>query len=133
MDGYHTWDSEEENNLQFSEPTDPWEGSFLPLTTHARIRMQQRRIDLEMIEQVIQFGREVCTRGAIVYALGRNEVARAAKEGHKLSHLEGIHVVTSHEDGAVLTVYRNRDLAGLKYSLGFGRQRPTGQKARKAA
>lgn len=133
MDSYHTWDADEENNLEFSEPTDPWEGSFLPLTTHARLRMQQRRIDLDMIELVIQFGREVCTRGAIVYALGRNEVTKAAKDGQKLSHLEGIHVVTSHEDGSVLTVYRNRDLAGLKHSLGFGRQRPQGQKARWAA
>jgi hypothetical protein len=102
--------------------TDPWDDSFLPLTHHARKRMQQRRIDFSMVELVIQFGREVCTRGALVFAIGRNEIAAAAKRGHALQQLEGIHVVTSHDDGAVLTVYRNRDLSNLKSNLGHGKR-----------
>ena len=101
---------------------DPLLDSFLPITHHANKRMQQRRIDLFMVEQVIQFGREVCTRGALVFAIGRNEIALLAKLGHDLQHLDGVHVVTSHDDGAVLTVYRNRDLSNLRANVGFGKR-----------
>ncbi len=125
-EGYQTddwqngWDDSAPESAR-PEP-DPWEGSFLPLTHHARKRMQQRRIDLGMVELVIQFGREVCTRGALVFAIGRNEIATAAKRGDNLQHLDGVHVVTSHDDGSVLTVYRNRDLGNLKTNLGFGKR-----------
>ena len=66
--------------------------------------------------------REVCTRGALVFAIGRNEIALLAKLGHDLQHLDGVHVVTSHDDGAVLTVYRNRDLSNLRANVGFGKR-----------
>ena len=101
-------------------------GSFLHITQHAQKRMQQRRIDLDMVEAVIQFGREVCTRGSLYYAVGRNEVDNAAQKDRDIRHLDGVQVVTSLEDGSVLTVYRNRDFRLLRANMGRGRFRPAG-------
>lgn len=53
------------------------------------------------------------TRGARIYAIGRREVERYRAQGVDLDPFEGVQVVTK-LDGAVLTVYRNRDLRGLR-------------------
>lgn len=103
------------------------------LTQHATLRMTHRGIDSEVIESVIEFGRVVFTRGAMIHAIGRKEVERYRKEENiDLSDCEGVQVVCSTE-GSVLTVYRNHDFRGLRTGLGRGRKRPAGRGRRLAA
>jgi hypothetical protein len=83
------------------------------LTQHAWDRMCGRSLCPSAIRLVLNYGRAVHTRGAIIYVVGRKEVARFRREGVELSAVEGIQVVCS-ESRAVLTVYRNRDLRGLR-------------------
>lgn len=90
------------------------------LSCHAFERLEQRDIEIEAVEAVLDYGREVFTRGAVVHAIGRREIEQWAREGIDLSRYDGVHVVCSH-DGNVLTVYRNRDFRGLRTGLGRGR------------
>jgi hypothetical protein len=84
-----------------------------PLTEHARRRMDARRIAAEAVAATLRFGRRVHVRGAVIYAIGKREARKWARRGVNLSRHEGLQVVCSHE-GAVLTVYRNRELRGLR-------------------
>lgn len=93
------------------------------LTQHAGKRMLHRRIPGNAIDLVIEYGRVVFTRGAMIHAIGRNEVERYKKENVNLSECEGVQVICS-MDGIVLTVYRNRNFRGLRTGLGRGRFRP---------
>ena len=100
------------------------------LTQHATVRMTHRSISPEDIESVIEFGRVVYTRGAMIYAIGRKEVEQYLLEDIDLSDCEGVQVVCSME-GTILTVYRNHDFRGLRVGLGRGRNRPTGHSRRR--
>ncbi len=101
------------------------EKSETRLTRHATVRMIYRSIPPEVIESVIEYGRVVYTRGAMIHAIGRKEVERYRQEEDiDLSDCEGVQVVCS-TDGAVLTVYRNHSFRGLRSGLGRGRFRPT--------
>lgn len=83
------------------------------LTLHALDQMNARRLSAEAVRLVLRYGRSSWTRGACIYAIGRKEVGRWRREGVDLAACEGIHIVTT-ADGAILTVYRNRDLRGLR-------------------
>lgn len=83
----------------------------LQLTRHARRQMHARRLSEEALQKVVTYGRVVWTRGARIYALGRKEARR--HPGLGLERYEGVQVVATVE-GVVLTVYRNRDLRGLR-------------------
>lgn len=85
--------------------------------------MQQRGINQAAVEAALDFGREIFTRGAIVYAIGRREIERFDDEGIDLAEYDGIQVVCSH-DGSVLTAYRNRNFRYLRPGLGRGRYNP---------
>ena len=85
----------------------------LPLTTHARLRMDGRRIPEAAVAAVLEHGRAVWARGALIHAVGRREVARAARHGVDLRPCEGVQVVCS-PDGGVVTVYRNHDFRPLR-------------------
>jgi hypothetical protein len=90
------------------------------MTHHAAARMTHRGIRTEVIELVMDYGRMVFTRGAVVFAIGRKEIERYLKDGIDLSICDGVHIVCS-IDGAVLTVYRNRSFRGLRSGRGRGR------------
>ncbi len=92
------------------------------LTRHARCRMERRAISAAAIEAALDFGRIVHTRGAVVHAIGRNEIARFADLGTDLSDFDGVQVVCA-LDGSVVTVYRNRNFRGLRTGLGRGHPR----------
>lgn len=85
----------------------------LPLTKHAQARMNERRLSDEAVNMVMTYGRMVRVRGAEIYAVGRKEVERYLNEGVDLSRFEGVQVVCS-PDGAILTVYRNKDFRRLR-------------------
>jgi hypothetical protein len=90
------------------------------VTNHATDRMAERGIPPEAIDKVLEYGREVPTRGGTVYAIGRKEVKRYARKGVDLVQYSGVQVVcTGH--GAVLTVYRNHNFRQLRVGLGRGR------------
>jgi len=77
------------------------------------MRMQQRCIAEEDIELVLAYGREIFSRDAVFYFLGRREVQAHRQQGH-LAHLDGVHVVCNGQ-GVVITVYRNREFKRKRY------------------
>lgn len=83
------------------------------LTQHARQRMDMRGFSVSDINQALAYGRKVYVRGALIYAVGRKEISQWIAFGIDLSELEGLQVVCS-KDGAIITVYRNRDFRGLR-------------------
>ena len=85
--------------------------------------MQHRGINHAAIDAVLEFGREVFTRGAVIHAIGRREIEQWAEDGIDLSPYDGVQVVCAH-DGSVMTVYRNRNFRGLRTGLGRGRYTP---------
>lgn len=93
------------------------------VTDHAAQRMSRRHISTEAIAAVLDYGRMVYTRGAVVYGLGRKEVLFYAEQGIDLSEFEGVQVVAATFDEMILTVYRNRSFRGLRAGLGRGRRR----------
>ena len=79
-------------------------GSGPRLTRHVRRQMQRRAIPAIAIDAVLDYGRVVYTRGAVIHAIGRNEIARWAAAGIDLAAYEGIQVVCA-RDGTMLTTY----------------------------
>jgi hypothetical protein len=88
-------------------------GRSYRFTKHAEIRANARRLSYQAVAAVLEFGRRVFTRGAMIYAIGRREVERFARRGIDLSEYEGIQVVCS-PGGTLITVYRNRDFSRLR-------------------
>ena len=83
------------------------------LTEHARKRMFSRGLSTAAIEAGLEWGRTVHVRGAEIHAIGRREVTRASREGVDLARLAGLQVVCQ-ANGAILTVYKNKDFRSLR-------------------
>ena len=98
----------------------------MKITRHATGRMAHRGISDEIIDAVLQYGRAVHTRGAMIHAIGRKEIEQYRQEDIDLSACEGVQVVCS-ISGVVLTVYRNHSFRGLRTGLGRGRFTPPGK------
>lgn len=85
----------------------------MPITRHAQKQSFARRLPASSLMAALAHGREVHTRGAMLFVIGKKEVARARKDGTDISGFEGVHVVCTPED-TILTVYRNRNLRRLR-------------------
>lgn len=83
------------------------------VTRHAWERMSRRGLSPAAVRLVLNYGRTAYIRGATIYVVGRKEVERYRQDGIELSSVEGVQVVCT-GSGAILTVYRNRDLRGLR-------------------
>jgi hypothetical protein len=83
------------------------------LTKHASERMSGRGLSPAAVRMVLNYGRTAHVRGATIYVVGRKEVDRFQQDGIALSSVEGVQVVCTDSD-EILTVYRNRDLRGLR-------------------
>ena len=83
------------------------------LAPHALLRMQQRGIRPELVEQVLRYGRAIHARGLLFRVIGRKEVAFFAARGINLRAAEGVHVLVQ-PDGSVLTTYRNQNLRAIR-------------------
>lgn len=83
------------------------------MTAHARTQSFARRLPESSVLTALEYGRELHTRGAVLFVIGRKEVAKARREGMDISKCEGVHLVCSSDDH-ILTVYRNRNLRGLR-------------------
>lgn len=75
--------------------------------------MHARRLSAEAVTMAMVYGRVAWTRGARIFAIGRRAVERYRAYGIDLNPFESDQVVTR-PDGAIRTVYRNRDLRGLR-------------------
>lgn len=87
--------------------------SIAKLTNHASKRISQRGISTQDIELVLEFGRQVRSRGAVFYVIGKKEIERYYKIEPRLSELNGLQVITSGED-VVITVYCNKDFRSIR-------------------
>ena len=67
--------------------------------------MSQRGLSEDDIDAAFTYGREVRTRGAVIYAIGKKEVRKHLVVGVDLRTFEGIQVVCV-SDGTILTVYK---------------------------
>src|SRR5437867_12795188 len=88
--------------------------SDFALTWHAVDQMDARSLSVEAITHALTYGRHAWTRGARIFAIGRREVEHYRELGVNLDPYEGVQVVTK-ADGTILTVYRNRNLRGLRH------------------
>jgi hypothetical protein len=85
----------------------------LDLTRHANNRIDARGISRQSVAAAMDYGRELHTRGTVIYVIGRREINRLRRRGVDLSAHEGVHVVCG-EQGQVVTAWRNRDLRPLR-------------------
>jgi len=85
----------------------------MPVSNHAAVRMQQRGIPATALAHVLTYGRRIHAKGLTYRVIGRKEVARYATQGIDLKAWEGVHALVAN-DGAVVTVYRNHDLHGIR-------------------
>lgn len=83
------------------------------LTKHASERMYTRGLQPGAVAAALAYGRVIHIRGADIHAIGRCEVELYERDGIDLSRYEGVQVVCGPE-GAILTVYRNRNFRGLR-------------------
>ena len=84
------------------------------MTRHARDRMYERGLSLEVIGMALKFGRRIYTRGACIHVIGRKEVDQYRQRGIDLEDCHGLQVVCATDDGHVITAYRNRNFRGLR-------------------
>lgn len=88
--------------------------SLPALTSHALFRMNNRHISPLDVAAVLDYGRSYRVRGAVVYAMGRREVASCRGDGMSADRIAGLQVVCSPDDDVVITVYRNSDFRSLR-------------------
>ncbi|MCT8988307.1 DUF4258 domain-containing protein [Shewanella phaeophyticola] len=75
-------------------------------TNHARARMQQRGFTEELIQAILDFGKEYFRKGSIVYLADKGCIKELIKMGYSKYFCEkckGRYVVVSHT-GDILTV-----------------------------
>ena len=92
------------------------------LTWHALDQMDARSLSRAAVSNALMYGRQTWTRGARIFVIGRREVQRLRARGIDLNPYEGVQVVTQ-PDGTIVTVYRNRDLRGLRERKRVRRER----------
>ncbi|GBC63549.1 DUF4258 domain-containing protein [Desulfonema ishimotonii] len=86
----------------------------VPLTFHAKNRMNSRGVTPAAVKAVLRYGRCTYIRGAKIYAIGKKEVEYFRETGVDLSGYEGIHAVCSTDENSVITVYRNHNFRKLR-------------------
>lgn len=90
---------------------DEWRDRVLGyrLSGLAKRRMQQNGVRREAVVTCLLHGRRVRTRRALIFVVGRREVAEAREKGIRIDDCDnGLHVVTA--EAVVMTVYKNRHL-----------------------
>jgi hypothetical protein len=90
------------------------DSSDLNASRHARGRMRSRQIPEDVATLALEHGRYRYVRGSLCFAVGRREVADAARQGIDIRAAEGIRLVLSTDGWTVITAYRNHDLRDLR-------------------
>jgi len=83
------------------------------VTKHGDARLYARGLHPEQVHDVLEFGKEVHTRGTVIHGVGRKEVEYAKLLAADIADFEGWHVVCS-RPGYIITAYLNRNLRGLR-------------------
>ena len=94
----------------------------IQVTQHAALRMQQRGIPSRVLNDVLAYGRRIHAKGMTYLVVGRKEVALYASRGLDLTPADGVQALVG-KDGAVVTVYRNHDLHGIRAPKRHGSQK----------
>jgi hypothetical protein len=79
----------------------------LRFTKHARTRGARRNVAPEAVDYVLAYGRAVQRTGVTFFFLGWRDMPQADRCASWATRLEGTIVVMA-QDGAIITVYRNR-------------------------
>lgn len=88
---------------------------FVPsMTRHASLRMGSRRISLSDVAVVMSYGHSFHVRGAVVYAMGRKELASCQSDGVPTEGIKDLQVICAPDSDEVITVYRNNDFRRLR-------------------
>ena len=82
-------------------------------TAHSSVRAAQRGLSDDEIEYVYQFGSRYHCGGALIFYLRRQDLPDTDRRYYWAAQLIGTAVVLSLDDGAIITVWRNRR-TGLK-------------------
>ena len=82
----------------------------ITFTRHGLRRFHARGVRLAGVCAALDWGEVVHSHGAERFVVTRRAVRLAARQGVDITAHEGVHVVLA--QGAVVTVYRNRDGAG---------------------
>lgn len=101
------------DQIHFSR-VDPEECRTYGITNHAKKRMSQRGISKDAISVVLEFGRKVHIRNAIIYFFGRKEFNKHLHKNQiagKWSDYRDIHVLVSPADDVIITTYKNQKLS----------------------
>jgi len=88
--------------------------SCFDLSKHAQIRMSQRSIDVDKVQQVLTYGRMIRSRSAMFYVIGRKDIKKLGRAGIDARLLENIQVVVDERSNRILTVYRNEDFRQIR-------------------
>jgi len=75
------------------------------LTTHARERMNQRGITLEMVEWALRIGQRIYARNSLYIFLGKRALRKLGKMAEKW---EGLTLVLDPRSKTLLTCFKNR-------------------------
>ena len=75
------------------------------VTGHFLKRMNQRGLNWEMVELVLENGRRIWARGTLYIFMGKRD---AKKFGRLAERLEGIVIVVESKTRVMKTVFRNR-------------------------
>ena len=86
----------------------------LGLSVHAQQRRSQRGFHNHHIAHLLRYGRKQYQNNAIYYSIGNKEIIKHAKHCMALKEMNGMHLVTA-LNGAVITLFRNRDFRLLKH------------------
>lgn len=81
-------------------------------TEHSLKRLSARRINDELFNMVILYGRKFYANSAEVYFVGKKEVEKARKEGVDIRKAEGLNVIvqTYGDEKIVITAFKNHSL-----------------------
>ena len=99
--------------FEVSRESQAWANGIYTLSSHAQRRMNARRLSRVELEQVLQYGRVMPTRGAWIFVFGSREAEKPTSLRCTAERLRGLQVVASH-DRTIVTVYRNHDFRSLK-------------------
>src|SRR6185437_11281042 len=80
----------------------------LSFTLHARRRGARRNVAPDAVEYVLAYGRMIQRTGVMFFFLGHRDIPACDRCASWAARLEGTTVIVA-PDGAVITVYRDRD------------------------
>lgn len=86
-------------------------------TDHSRVSLNKRRINEDMVEKALQFGRHIYANGAHICFVGRKEVQKAKTKGIDIQELESLNLILQECDGKIvlITGFKNSSLKRYKH------------------